>query len=99
LIFIDGLHDFEFTLFDLNGASQSITSGGFVVLDNINQPGPVSCGAGFPSLKPLGWISCGGELRSCPLRPFDRERVEIANTEFLILRAPLESLVGLRPVT
>ena len=40
LIFIDGNHEYEFALFDLQAAARRLAPEGFVLLDNVSQPGP-----------------------------------------------------------
>jgi hypothetical protein len=98
LTFIDGNHDYEYALFDLHAAGRSIAPGGFVLVDNISQPGPWLAAQDF-SASTAGWSRCGGEAEFRPLRPFDRQRAAIANTDLLVLRAPQDVLVGARPVS
>lgn len=40
LVLIDGNHEFEYAAFDLACAARLMNSGGIVVLDNVDQPGP-----------------------------------------------------------
>jgi hypothetical protein len=97
LTLIDGHHDYEFALFDLNAASRSIAPGGFVILDNFSQPGPFLAVQDFCAAA-LGWRLCGSDAPVRPLRPFDPHRAAIVNTDFAVLRAPSDLFVGPRPV-
>jgi hypothetical protein len=97
LTLIDGHHDYEFALFDLNAACRSIAPGGFVILDNYSQPGPFLAVQDFCA-STLGWRQCGMDAQVRPLRPFDRHRTAILNTDFAVLRAPTELFIGSRPV-
>jgi predicted O-methyltransferase YrrM len=97
LTFIDGHHDYEFVLFDLNAASRSIAPGGFVILDNYSQPGPYLAIKDFCA-STLGWRHSGTDAPVRPLRPFDRHRTAIVNTDFAVLKAPSDLFIGSRPV-
>ena len=48
LVFVDGNHDYEFAAFDIACGARAITPGGYIVVDNVAQPGAVLCGARLP---------------------------------------------------
>ena len=99
LIFVDGNHDFEFALFDIKSAARFLTPGGFIVIDNISQPGPYMASRDFLA-RHRGWKECGksvGRLRQPA--PYDMDRTKISNTDFCVLRAPSSIIVGSRPMT
>jgi predicted O-methyltransferase YrrM len=100
LVFVDGNHDYEFALFDIQCAARLMNSGGFVVIDNIAQPGPFFAARDFMERAiAQGWCECGNSLgRFSPAEPFDRDRTTIHNTDFCVLRAPRSILVGNRPI-
>jgi hypothetical protein len=97
LTLIDGHHDYEFVLFDLNAACRSIAPGGFVILDNYSQPGPYLAIEDFCAAT-LGWRQCGTDAPVRPLRPFDPHRTAVVNTDFAVLGAPSDLFIGSRPV-
>lgn len=98
LTFIDGRHDYEFAMFDLSMTARTLSSGGFVVLDNVSQPGPFLALCDFVTTMP-GWSDCGNPLsRYRKSRPFDEQRVWIPNSGFVVLRGPSGLFVGSRPV-
>jgi hypothetical protein len=97
LTLIDGHHDYEFVLFDLNAACRSIAPSGFVILDNYSQPGPFLAVEDFCA-SALGWRLCGANAPVRPSRPFDPHRTAIVNTDFAVLKAPADLLIGSRPV-
>ncbi len=100
-IFIDGNHDYEFALFDIQCAARLMNAGGFIVIDNIAQPGPFFAARDFMQRgAPQGWRECGHSLdRYRQGEIFDRHRTTIHNTDFCILRAPQSISIGNRPVT
>lgn len=94
LTFIDGRHDYHFASFDLHAAARTIAPGGFVVLDNISQPGPFFALRDFLQCKP-GWVQCGKPIGAYEgSDPFDKGRVCIPETDFAVLRAPAGFFVG-----
>ena len=100
LVFVDGNHDYEFALFDIQCAARMMNPDGFIVIDNIAQPGPFMAARHFmdrPHAK--GWRECGNSLgRFRPTDPFDRHRTTIHNTDFCVLRAPATIAIGTDPV-
>lgn len=99
LIFIDGNHDYEFALFDIQCAAKLIEPSGFLMIDNIAQPGPYFAALTFMERgRGLGWIECGNSLeRYRDGEIFDRHRTTIHNTDFCILRAPRAIALGAAP--
>ena len=99
LTFIDGRHDYHFALFDLHAAARTIAPGGFIVLDNICQPGPYLALRDFLQSKP-GWIECGKSIGAyAGSDPLDKCRVCIPDTDFAVLRAPSGFFIGRRAET
>jgi predicted O-methyltransferase YrrM len=101
LAFVDGNHDYEFALFDIQSAARLISPGGFIVIDNIAQPGPFLAARDFMErAHSRGWRECGNSLaRFKAKQPFDRDRTTIHNTDFCVLRAPSAISVGSQPVS
>jgi predicted O-methyltransferase YrrM len=99
LIFVDGCHDYEFALFDIQCAARSILPGGFIVVDNVSQAGPYYAVLDFLKNN-SGWLSCQWKPGiSDPTQAYDRERRAIIGTDFMILRAPDVYLLDNRPRT
>jgi predicted O-methyltransferase YrrM len=101
LVFVDGNHDYEFALFDIQCSARLMNAGGLIVIDNISQPGPFFAAQDFMErASPQGWRECGNALsRFDPMQPFDRNRTTIHNTDFCVLRAPPSISIGNRPIT
>jgi predicted O-methyltransferase YrrM len=101
LVFVDGNHSYEFALFDIQSAARLMNPGGFIVIDNIAQPGPFLAARDFlERAHSGGWRECGSSLtRFRPTEPFDRDRTTIHNTDFCVLRAPPNISIGNRPVS
>ena len=97
LVFVDGNHDYEFAYFDICSAARVLSPGGFLLVDNIAQPGPALALQDFVAWNP-GWLECGGKLASI-VKAYDRDRTQITNTDLAILRAPLDVIVTRRPRT
>jgi predicted O-methyltransferase YrrM len=97
LVFVDGNHDYEFALFDIQCAARRLTPGGFIVIDNVAQAGPYFATMEFLERHP-DWTDCG--CKSNPrdkTKAFDRSRSNIPGTDFMVLRAPSSVAVGERP--
>jgi len=95
LVFVDGNHDYEFAYFDICSAARVLAPGGFIVVDNIAQPGPALAIQDFIAWNP-GWFECGGSLPDV-VKAYDRDRTHIANTDAAILRSPVDVVVNRRP--
>jgi predicted O-methyltransferase YrrM len=99
LVFVDGNHDYEFALFDIQCAARRIARGGFICIDNISQPGPFFAAVDFLKANP-DWTECGTSSgRYDVSKAFDRERTSIHNTDMTVLRAPATWSVEARPRT
>jgi predicted O-methyltransferase YrrM len=97
-VFVDGNHDYEYAFFDIHSAARVLMPGGFIVIDNIAQPGPFLAARDFLEHN-LGWRECGyANSRFDAAKPFDRERCDLPGTELMILRAPSGPVVGTRPI-
>lgn len=99
LVFIDGNHDYEFALFDIEAAARFLRRGGFIFVDNIEQIGPYLGCRDFLR-KHADWREHGGSMaRFRPPFPFDPHRTTIVNTQFCVLRAPRFVTIGNDPIT
>ncbi len=99
LIFVDGNHDYEFALFDIEAAARAISPGGFVVVDNISQAGPFLAAQDFLKSH-AAWRECGGTslAKTITDSPFEA-RSTIEETDFSVLRAPTTTYFTGRPYT
>ena len=99
LVFVDGNHDYEFATFDIACGARTIAPGGFIVVDNVAQPGPFFAARDFlaanPDWRELGSAATGYDRD----KAFDRARSTILETDFMVLRAPVTHSVGERPFT
>src|SRR3984893_3958160 len=99
VVFVDGNHDYEFALFDIESAARLIRPGGFIIIDNISQAGPYFAARDFLRNHPR-WCECGHCIDNYrPEFPFDPHRTTIINTDACALRAPTNYFVGDRPTT
>jgi len=99
LIFIDGNHDFEFALFDIESAARFLRPNGFIVIDNIGQPGPFMASRDFLA-RHRGWREHGDTLVRVNQRaPYDPHRSKIKDTDFCVLEAPPSIIVDRRAMT
>lgn len=97
LVLVDGNHDFEYALFDLQMAARLIRPGGIAVMDNSEQTGPFKAARAFVVANP-GWRELGNALANYdPRQPFDRTRSSVLGTSFLILQAPERLTLGEGP--
>lgn len=97
LMLIDGNHDYEYALFDLQMAARLVRPGGVVVMDNSEQSGPFKAARQFLAANPA-WREIGNAIASYhPIKPFERERASLPNTSFLLLRAPEYLSIGEGP--
>jgi predicted O-methyltransferase YrrM len=87
-VFIDGNHDYEFCLFDLQCAARRMRRGGFIAVDNVSQAGPLCATLDFLKSNPE-WVDCGlSSTPSYPTTAFGPGRSNIPDTDFMIIRAP-----------
>lgn len=94
---VDGNHDFEFALFDLQMAARLLRPGGMVVMDNAEQTGPFFAARQFLSANP-GWIELGRAISAFdPKKAFDGRRASVPQTTFILLKAPTRILVQETP--
>jgi predicted O-methyltransferase YrrM len=96
LVFVDGNHDYEYALFDIQCAARLVRPGGFIAIDNINQGGPVYAARDFLRDHP-SWRECGRSLAASPCdKAFDLERSTIPDTDLCVIRAPSSYMIGPR---
>jgi hypothetical protein len=99
IVFVDGNHDYEFALFDIQCAARALNAGGFIVVDNISQAGPYYAALDFLAANPL-WTNCVAQTPNVDARKaYDPERKFIPHTDFIVLRAPMTHIVATRPRT
>jgi predicted O-methyltransferase YrrM len=96
IVLVDGNHDYEFAAFDIWSAARLITPGGFIFVDNISQWGPYRAAMDFLAANP-GWQNCGSPQPPESNLPFDKTRYSVRETDFMVLRAPANVLIGARP--
>ena len=91
---IDGNHDYEFALFDLQLVARMTRPSGIVVMDNAEQSGPFHAARTFLSYNPT-WCELGSTMADHdPSRPFDATRASMPGTSFVVLQAPPHLVVG-----
>ena len=94
LVLIDGNHEYEFALFDLQMAAKLLRPGGVIVMDNAEQTGPFKAARTFLELNPA-WREMGHAIASHDrARPFDATRTSVAGTSFILLQSPAYLPVG-----
>jgi predicted O-methyltransferase YrrM len=99
LVFVDGNHDYEFAAFDIACGARAIAPGGFIVVDNVAQPGPFFAARDFLAANP-DWCELGTAAIDYDRdKAFDHRRSSIVGTDFMVLRAPVVHGVGERPFT
>jgi predicted O-methyltransferase YrrM len=100
IAFIDGDHSYQAALFDIQSLARSLERRGFLLVDNVSQPGPYYAAMDFLQRNP-DWTQCKAPNPKWadPNKAFDRERTSVPETDFEILRAPRGYSVGSRPVT
>jgi predicted O-methyltransferase YrrM len=98
-VFVDGNHDYEFCLFDLQCAARRMRRGGFIAVDNVSQAGPLRATLDFLRSNPE-WIDCGiSTTPTYPTTAFCPGRSNIPETDFMIVRAPDFYSIGPAPYT
>jgi predicted O-methyltransferase YrrM len=100
IAFIDGDHSYQAALFDIQSLARSLERRGFLLVDNVSQPGPYHAAMDFLQRHP-DWTQCKARNPKWadPNKAFDRERTSVPETDFEILRAPRGYAIGSRPVT
>jgi predicted O-methyltransferase YrrM len=100
IAFIDGDHSYEAALFDIQSLAKSLARCGFLLVDNVSQPGPYYAAMDFLQRNP-DWTQCKTRdpQWADPNKAFDRERTSVPETDFEILRVPRGYSIGSRPVT
>ena len=94
LVLVDGNHDFEFALFDLQMSARLLRPGGIVIMDNAEQTGPFKASQLFLANN-REWRELGSAVAShTRSAPFDGARASIPWTSFVILQAPNHIPVG-----
>jgi hypothetical protein len=97
LILIDGNHELEFALFDLECAARVMRPGGIVVLDNIEQVGPRFAAKIFLERHPE-WIDIAGVVGLAdPADPLAEPTPSFPGTKNYILQAPADIVIGGTP--
>jgi predicted O-methyltransferase YrrM len=97
MVLVDGNHDFEFALFDLQMAARLLRPGGIIVMDNAEQSGPFQAARMFMAGQPT-WRELGGAIASFdPSKPFDASRASLPDTSFIVLQAPDCLPIGVGP--
>lgn len=97
LVFVDGNHNFESALFDLQSAAKRIRPGGIVVMDDANQSGPFWASKVFLEQNP-GWTELGACLSLAGSRePFGALPSLFEGSKFVILKASSQIRVGRLP--
>jgi predicted O-methyltransferase YrrM len=100
IAFIDGDHSYQAALFDIQSLARSLARRGFLLVDNVSQPGPYYAAMDFLQRNP-DWTQCKARdpKWADPNKAFDRERTSVPETDFEILRVPRGYSIGSRPVT
>ena len=100
IAFVDGDHSYEAALFDIQSLAKSLARCGFLLVDNVSQPGPYYAAMDFLQRHP-DWTQCRARdpQWADPNKAFDRERTSVPETDFEILRVPRGYSIGSRPVT
>lgn len=87
LVLVDGNHDYEFALFDLQMAARRLRPGGIIVMDNSDQAGPYQASRAFVAQHPA-WRELGGALAAHDSQDPFTARTSLPNTWFILLQAP-----------
>ncbi|CAN5884980.1 hypothetical protein BH11PSE3_BH11PSE3_03980 [soil metagenome] len=96
-ILIDGDHDYEPALFDLQMAARLLRPGGIVVMNDSVQTGPFQAARALLAANPA-WQELGAAIRSYDeSSPFAGERVSQPGTGFVVLQAPSHWSIGAIP--
>jgi predicted O-methyltransferase YrrM len=94
---VDGDHNYEPALFDLQMAARLLRPGGIVIMDNAEQTGPFHAARTFVARNPA-WRELGGAINAHdPGNPFVKTRASLPETSFLILQSPPHLTIGEGP--
>jgi predicted O-methyltransferase YrrM len=97
LVLVDGHHDYEYALFDLQMAARRLRPGGIIVMDNSSQTGPFYASKTFLAAHPA-WQEIGNAIATyCRFRPFDGGRTSLPGTSFIVLQAPKQLAIDATP--
>jgi predicted O-methyltransferase YrrM len=98
MVLVDGNHDFEFALFDLQMSARLLRPGGIIVMDNSEQSGPFYAARTFLAAHPA-WKEIGTAVASYDrFRPFDAAtRTSVPGTSFVVLQAPKQLAIDAVP--
>lgn len=99
LVFVDGNHDYEYALFDIQCAAHRLRPGGFIVVDNIEQAGPASAVVQFLRDNPGYEDLSVSPLKDFPRIAYDKSRAPIPGTAFVVIRSPKNLSVSRRART
>jgi predicted O-methyltransferase YrrM len=96
LTLVDGNHDYEFALFDLQMAARRTLPSGIIIMDNAEQAGPFDAASTFLNANPA-WRELGQAIASHdPSNPFDATRASFPDTSFIVLQGPAFVAIGAR---
>jgi len=95
IVLIDGDHSVEFAQFDISVSARVLNPSGYILVDNVAQPGPFLASKDFLAANP-SWIVESRELPPV-VKGYDRNRPTVVNTDFAVLRAPPHRVVDSRP--
>jgi len=88
LVLIDGNHEFEHALFDLQLAAKLTRPEGVIIMDNAEQTGPFQAARQFLSFNPA-WTELGTAVANFDAnRPFAIENSSFPGTTFILLQSP-----------
>jgi predicted O-methyltransferase YrrM len=98
MVLVDGDHDYEFALFDIQMAARVLQPGGILLIDNVDQSGPFEAAGRFMSTNPEWTKLENGKPPDD--EPFSREgRASLPGTNLILLQAPREFIVRAAPVS
>jgi hypothetical protein len=86
---VDGDHSYQAALFDIQSLAKSLARRGFLLVDDVSQPGPYYAAMDFLQRNP-DWTQCNARNPNWadPNKAIDRERTSVPGTDLEILRAP-----------
>jgi predicted O-methyltransferase YrrM len=97
IVLVDGNHDLEFALFDIQMSARLISPRGLIFVDNAEQRGPFVAVQRFMRANPE-WSLLGTSYDTD--RPFAIDgRASLPETVLIVLQAPLDTIVGAEPVS